>query len=94
MHANSLKDKAVWASQTLHAYPRAELIPPVTIIDGLDTIETSGIDDSMLGHSYVGSARAMLTDLSSWFKSGLHANERAGLEEEKTAKGESYWRIT
>lgn len=45
----SSKDQALASSGALHYYPRAGYIPPVTIVPGIDTIEVSDVDISLLG---------------------------------------------
>jgi len=88
----SQKDKAIWLSRVIHQYARAGLMPPVTIVDGVDTIDATGVDDTFLGHSYIASVRALLHDLSSLLKSGLPPSQRVGLESVKTDDGKKYWR--
>ena len=46
----SSSDKALMASKKLHGNPRAG--EPVLVIDGMDTIDASGVDTDFLGHSY------------------------------------------
>lgn len=89
----SQKDKVVWASKLIHKYARAGYLPPVTIIEGVDTIDASGVEGAFLGHTYIASVRALLHDLSSLLKSGLPPSERVGLELIETDEGEVYWRI-
>ena len=90
----SQKDKVVWASKLIHKYARAGFLPPVTIVDGVDTIDASGVEGAFLGHTYVASVRALLHDLSSLLKSGLPPSERVGLELIETDEGEIYWKIS
>ncbi|MBH0090414.1 alpha/beta hydrolase [Pseudoalteromonas sp. NSLLW218] len=89
----SQRDKAVWLSKTIHKNHRAGLMPPVTVLDGIDTIDSTAVDDTFLGHSYVDSVRALLTDLSSLIKASLMPKDRVGLEKAETEDGEEYWRI-
>jgi type I restriction enzyme, R subunit len=89
----SQKDKAVWLSKVIHKYPRAGLLPPVTIAEGMDTIDATGVDETFLGHSYIASVRALIHDLSSLLKTSLPPAERVGLEKAITEYGKKYWRI-
>jgi esterase/lipase superfamily enzyme len=89
----SQRDKAVWLSRVIHKYARAGLIPPVTILDGLDTIDSTAVDETFLGHSYIASVRALITDLSSLLKAGLPPSKRVGLEVAHTDDGKLYWTI-
>jgi esterase/lipase superfamily enzyme len=59
----SAKDRAVALSHVLHGYDRAGFIPPVTIVPGIDTVEVTNIDLSLLGHSYIAEAEAVLYDM-------------------------------
>jgi esterase/lipase superfamily enzyme len=47
----SRKDKALWLSETAHQDPRAGLAPPITLVDGVDTIDATDVDKTFLGHS-------------------------------------------
>lgn len=89
----SQKDKAVWLSKSLHKNDRAGLMPPVTIVDGVDTIDSTGVDETFLGHSYIVSVRALLTDLSGLIKASLKPKDRVGLEKLSSDDGKEYWRI-
>jgi len=80
-------------SKVVHKYPRAGLLPPVTIAKGMDTIDATDVDTTFLGHSYIGSVRALISDLSSLLKGSLPPAERVGLEEAISKNGEKYWLI-
>jgi esterase/lipase superfamily enzyme len=45
----SSRDRALEASYWLHDYPRAGFAPPITIVDGIDTVEVTDIDLTLLG---------------------------------------------
>ncbi len=89
----SHSDKAVWLSKTIHKYDRAGLIPPVTVAQGLDTIDATDVDQTFIGHDYVATVRALINDLSLLFKAGLPPKERAGIEPAETQDGQPYWQI-
>lgn len=88
----STKDKPVWLFEVVHGYPRAGRIPPVTLADGLDTVDASDFEAPFLGHSGFATEHPLLQDLFSLIKSSLEPQERLGLEL-RTEKGSAYWRI-
>jgi esterase/lipase superfamily enzyme len=77
----SSNDEALALSKKLHGYPRAgdsgaELI----VVDGLDTIDVSNVDTSLLGHSYYGSNDTVLADLFYVLTEPRPARDRRWLE--------------
>ena len=61
----SSNDNALVASKKVHGYPRAgESGPDIVVLQGIDTIDVSGVDTSLLGHSYYGSSDSVLTDMA------------------------------
>ena len=89
----SSKDKPVWLSEVVHGYPRAGRIPPVTLADGLDTVDASDLEATFLGHSDFATQRPLLHDLFSLLKASLEPRDRQGLEPVRTDSGAAYWRI-
>jgi esterase/lipase superfamily enzyme len=90
----SSRDKALWGSSFLHDYPRAGYKPPVTIVEGIDTVEVSNIDVSFLGHSYIGAARDVLHDMYVLMNTDTPPERRMGLEPLiDTSSSLKYWRI-
>ncbi|PLX95132.1 MAG: hypothetical protein C0620_04695 [Desulfuromonas sp.] len=60
----SSDDKALMASRVLHDQSRlGESGEFLTIVPGLDTIDSTGVDPSTLGHSYYSSTRTLLNDI-------------------------------
>ncbi len=60
----SSDDKALLASRLLHDKSRlGESGEYLTVIDGLDTIDATGVDPSTLGHSYFSSTQTLLRDI-------------------------------
>ena len=58
----------------------------IVVISGLDTVDASGIDTSLLGHSYVDSCKPVMTDLELIMQKGfaplqrkLHSHDKQGL---------------
>ena len=64
------------------------------VVDGVDTIDASEIDVSLLGlgHSYVGDVRAVVLDLFNLIRHGHSPAERGGLDEALRGTAR-YWRI-
>jgi esterase/lipase superfamily enzyme len=89
----SKRDLAVEASRWLHSFPRAGLMPPTLVLPGIDTINVTNVDLTMLGHGYVAEARDVLTDMHALITHGAPPNERFGLREAKNEEGERYWLI-
>ncbi len=76
----SQADRALWLSRALHKYHRAGLLPPVTVFDGVDTIDATDVDETFLGHTYIATVRALIADLKSLFEAGRAPAGRTGLE--------------
>ena len=76
----SSNDQALIASKQVHGYPRAgESGDQLVVVPGVETIDVSGIDLSLLGHSYYGDSESMLRDLYQVVRSRLSAPERSSL---------------
>jgi esterase/lipase superfamily enzyme len=89
----SSRDRAVEASKWLHDFPRAGLLPPVMVTTGIDTINVTNADLTMLGHGYVAEAREVLTDMHNLLEHGDPPRRRFGLKELRTEAGIPYWLI-
>jgi esterase/lipase superfamily enzyme len=89
----SAKDKAVEASHWLHDYPRAGFAPPVLVVPGIDTINVSNLDLTLLGHGYVAEARDVLQDMHRLLREGSPPERRFGLRREVTPEGGTYWMV-
>ncbi len=60
----SSNDEALALSKRLHGYARAgESGRQLVVVDGIDTIDVSNVDTSLVGHSYYGSNDTVLADL-------------------------------
>jgi esterase/lipase superfamily enzyme len=60
----SSNDEALALSKKVHGYPRAgDSGPGLVVIPGIDTIDVSAVDTSLIGHSYYGSNQTVLADL-------------------------------
>jgi hypothetical protein len=57
----SASDKALITSRRFHRYPRAgEFVFPIA---GIDVIDASAVDTSLIGHSYYGDNRSIIADM-------------------------------
>lgn len=73
----SSDDQALIASKQVHGYPRAgESGINIVVVPGVETIDVSGIDLSLLGHSYYGDNESMLRDLYEVVRARLPATQR------------------
>lgn len=67
-------------------------LSPLAILDNLDTIDVSSVNDSFIGHSYFASARELITDIFTLFKMGYPPDKRVGIESD-LYNGKKYWKI-
>ncbi len=89
----SSRDLAVETSKWLHDFPRAGLLPPVTVAAGIDTVNVANADLTLLGHGYVAEARNVLSDIHALLRNGAPPDSRFGIRPMTTAAGEHYWMI-
>jgi esterase/lipase superfamily enzyme len=89
----SKRDLAVEASRWLHGFPRAGLMPPALVLPGIDTVNVTDVDLTMLGHGYVAEARAVLTDMHALITRGAPPDQRFGLRVTTNEQGERFWLI-
>jgi len=60
----SSNDEALAMSKRVHGYPRAgESGPGLVVVPGIDTIDVSSVDTSLIGHSYYGSNDTVIADM-------------------------------
>ncbi|MEZ6088877.1 MAG: alpha/beta hydrolase [Pirellulaceae bacterium] len=89
----SSDDQALIASKQVHGYPRAgESGSQIVVVPGIETVDVSGIDLSLLGHSYYGDNEMMLRELYEVVRQGLRAPQRAMLIE-RQAGDHIYWQL-
>jgi esterase/lipase superfamily enzyme len=87
----SSEDIALVASKKVHGYPRAgDSGGGLVIFAGIETIDASKVDTSMLGHSYYAEARSILSDIFYIVRKSQRAHQRFGLREVSTPAG-PYW---
>jgi esterase/lipase superfamily enzyme len=90
----SSNDQALMASRKLHAYPRAgESGANLVVAPGLDTIDVSAIDTSLLGHSYYGDNDSIISDLYHLVHEALPPSQRDRLQA-AALNGLPYWVFT
>ncbi len=89
----SSRDLAVEASRWLHDYPRAGLLPPVMVTEGIDTVNVVNADVTLLGHGYVAEARSVISDIHALIRNGAPPQKRFGLQSMSTEQGGQYWLI-
>jgi esterase/lipase superfamily enzyme len=76
----SSNDEALALSKRLHGYARAgDSGAELVVLNGLDTIDVSNVDTSLLGHSYYGSNDTVLTDMFYILTEPKPASERRWL---------------
>ncbi|QDV68248.1 hypothetical protein Poly24_19570 [Rosistilla carotiformis] len=89
----SSDDQALIASKKVHGHPRAgESGDQIVVVPGIETIDVSGIDLSLLGHSYYGDNETMLRDLYELVRQRLPATQRAMLIA-RQAGDLMYWQL-
>ena len=90
----SANDKALASARTLRGYPRAgdSSAGPV-LIDGVETIDVTAANKSILGHSYFEESQLVSGDLSLLLNERKSAAERPNLTQVHVPGG-TYWRLT
>ena len=87
----SAQDIALNASKSFHGYPRAgDAGPNLLVSDGVDTIDATQVDSSLIGHSYYASNRSLLTDIFYLINTRASPSARFGLVAHDTKSGR-YW---
>jgi len=89
----SSEDQALIASRKVNGYPRAgDSGADIVIAPGIDTIDVSGTDLSLLGHSYYGDNEIMLRDLYDVVRARLPAPQRTSLIQ-RAVGPMTYWQL-
>jgi len=89
----SSDDRALLASKAFHGYSRAgESGPGLVVVDGVETVDASGVTGGLLGHSYFAEDRRIMEDIFALLQTGQRANQRFGLEAVDTPQGR-YWTL-
>ncbi len=88
----SPSDRAVGASQFLHEYPRAGVTPPVTTLQGVDTVEIPSFNVfELLGHGYYAEAESLLHDIFDLMRRNAPPSDRQRLSQAIADDGSPYW---
>lgn len=92
----SSNDRALIASKLVHGYPRAgESGRGIVIVDGVETVDVSNVDSSLLGHSYYGDSSSVLTDLALVLRGKKPTLDRSWLTPEQSqSRGLTFWRFS
>jgi len=87
----SSEDAALQASKRFNGAPRAGDSGSGLIVEkGIETIDSTGIDTSLLKHSYASSVPRVLSDMFYLIRERLRADRRYGLREVNSSIGR-YW---
>jgi esterase/lipase superfamily enzyme len=86
-------DHALGISNRVHQNQRTGYSPPVTTIEGIDTVEATDVDVGILGHGYYAEAEGVLYDMSSLIRSDERPDKRIRLHRQQSGEGKSYWTI-
>jgi esterase/lipase superfamily enzyme len=90
----SSNDRALIASKIVHGYPRAgESGRGMVIVDGVETVDVSNVDCSLLGHSYYGDSASVLTDLALVLRGKRPTLDRSWLTPDQS-RGGTFWRFS
>ncbi|MDA7874082.1 alpha/beta hydrolase [Rhodopirellula sp.] len=89
----SSDDQALIASRKVNGYPRAgDSGTDIVIAPGIETVDVSGTDLSLLGHSYYGDNETMLRELYDVLRARLPATQRTSLIQ-RNAGPMTYWQL-
>lgn len=89
----SSNDKAMASSRAINGYPRAgDSFDGPTLVPGIETIDATAANNSILGHSYFEESQAVGYDLAELLNSRTRAADRKLLTTYKLPAG-IYWRL-
>ncbi|MCC9609743.1 alpha/beta hydrolase [Blastopirellula sp. JC732] len=87
----SANDLALLASKNVNGYPRAgDVRPEIVIVPGVDTIDVSAIDTSLIGHAYYGDNDSIICDIFTLLHQPQPAAHRQWLRS-VSGPGGMYW---
>jgi len=87
----SAHDEALTLSKKYQGYQRAgDVTPQIVTVDGVDSIDVSDVDTSLLGHSYYGDNSSVVSDIRRLLSTGLEPDRRCGLRAVTDAAAR-YW---
>lgn len=88
---SNASDSALIASKGLHAESRAGDAWEPVLFPGIEVVDCSRVDLSLMGHSYYGENRDVLSDLFMLIKEQRPAAKRPHLERRENETGAAYW---
>lgn len=88
---SSSEDLALIASKEIHGYPRAgDSGKGLVVLPGIETIDATKVDTSLIGHSYFAENRSVLSDIFYIIRGNQKADQRFGLHR-VDFRGGRYW---
>ena len=77
----SANDEALRLSKQYQGYQRAgDVRPQIVIASGVDSIDVSAVDTSLLGHSYYGDNTSVISDIARLLHTGFPPERRCGIQ--------------
>lgn len=89
----SSADLAIRGSRLLHGATRIGYTPPIALVDGIDTVNVTHVDLTILGHGYVSECRPVLYDMHDLLTRGSAPDERAMLRRIDSVGQIPHWQI-
>lgn len=87
----SQNDLALKASRAVNGYPRAgDVGANILILNGIDTIDVTQIDTSLMGHAYYGDNTTVISDIYALLKNAHRPTQREWLRD-ISSPGGMYW---
>jgi esterase/lipase superfamily enzyme len=81
---SSSNDEALIVSKKVHGYPRAgDSGSQLVVLPGIDTVDVSAVDTSLLGHTYYGDNSTVLADIFELLSASKPADQRHWLRPER-----------
>ena len=81
---SSSNDEALMVSKKVHGYPRAgDSGSQLVVLPGIDTVDVSAVDTSLLGHTYYGDNSTVLADIFELLNASKPADQRHWLRPER-----------
>lgn len=87
----SQNDMALMASRAVNGYPRAgDVGANILILNGIDTIDVTKIDTSLMGHAYYGDNTTVISDIYALMQNARMPTQRQWLRD-ISSPGGMYW---
>jgi esterase/lipase superfamily enzyme len=89
----SSEDRALQLAARVHGKMRlGDMRSGVIFTSGLDTVDASDVDTTLVGHTYYAENRSIISDLFYLIQQGVPPDQRFGLEPVSVPEG-TYWRF-